>query len=316
MVVSTNNVTSPRPAAPSAAPHKWGACFELPEPEEFQPNDLRELPLNDDEINALLRMGGSAKYAAAYESWYRWRISHKAKPKMYTTAELRTWFDHAALRLLGRPFEVDAHNGPILEMLCEYFAEDPAFEQRLGPGGRPYSLQKSLLLRGGIGCGKTTLLTVFASNPRQPYLMVPARDLVSEYAERGTPDRPAGGLEALKPYKAMVKLPVGNEAAYNFRTHAGLALDDIGTEDYRAKHYGTELAVVEHVMSCREDGVSNGSIPRHATHATTNVDFDDVQHEGKTYLGLETRYGSRWRSRVRGSMNIIDFPETAPDRRG
>lgn len=315
-MVSTNNATSPRPAAPSAAPLKWSTCFELPEPEDFRPNELRELPLNEDEINALLRLGGAAKYQAAYEAWYRWRISHKAKPKMYTTQEIRAWFDHAALRLLGRPFEVDASNEPILDMLCEYFAEDPAFEARLGPGGRPYSLQKSLLLRGPIGCGKTTLLSVFASNPRQPFLVVPARELVSEYTERGTPERPAGGQEALQPYKTMIKLPVGNEQLYNFRTHAGLAIDDIGTEDYRAKHYGAELAVVEHVMMCREDAVSAGTVPRYATHATTNVDFDDVQHEGKTYLGLESRYGSRWRSRVRGSLNLIDFPDTAPDRRG
>jgi hypothetical protein len=146
--------------------------------------------------------------------------------------------------------------------------------------------------------------------------VVPARELVSEYTARGTKEQPAGGLEALQPYRTLVKLPIGNEQYYNFRTHAGLALDDIGTEDYQAKHYGAELAVVEHIISSRADGVSAGTVPPYATHATTNVDFDDVRDGDKVFLGLETRYGTRWRSRVRGLMNIIDFPDTAPDRRG
>jgi hypothetical protein len=317
MVVSTNNATSPRPAAPSAAPLKWSACFELPEPEDFRPNDLRELELTEDEINALLRVGCAAKYQAAYERWYKWRISHRAQPKAYSAKQIRQWFDHAAEKQLGRPFVVDAHNEAILDLLCHYFAEDPAFETETDLAGRNYSLQKGLLLRGGVGCGKTTLLSIFASNPRQPYLVVPARELVSEYTARGTQRlEPAGGLEALEPYLGMVKLPIGNEQAYNFRTHAGLALDDIGTEDYQAKHYGAELAVVEHVVSSRDDKVTAGTVPRWATHATTNIDFDNVTLEGKTYLGLEARYGTRWRSRVRGLMNIIDFPDTAPDRRG
>jgi hypothetical protein len=316
MQVSTNNETSPRPAPPSAAPLRWSACFDLPEPEDFRPNDLRELPLIEDEINALLRVGCAAKYQAAYERWYKWLISHKAKPKTYTASEIRAWFEHAAKKQLGQAFVVDAHNEAILDLLCHYFAEDPAFETETDLAGRHYSLQKGLLLRGGVGCGKTTLLQIFASNPRQPYLVVPARELVSEYTARGTQGQPAGGLEALAPYLGMVKLPVGNEQAYNFSTHAGLALDDIGTEDYQAKHYGQELAVVEHIISSRDDRVIAGTVPRWATHATTNVDFNDVVHEGKTYLGLESRYGKRWRSRVRGLFNIIDFPDTAPDRRG
>lgn len=235
---------------------------------------------------------------------------------MYTANDMHRWFEHAARKQLGHPYVVDEFNQQVLDLLCLYFAEDPAFEKHADLAGRPYSLQKGLLVRGPIGCGKTAMLEVFASNPRQPYLVVPARDLETEYVRRGEPGEPSGGKDALQPYCRMIKLPVGNEELYNYRTHAGLLIDDIGTEDWQAKHFGAELAVVEHVMMSREDGVTAGTVPRYATHATTNVDFNDVQEGGKLYVGLETRYGSRWRSRVRGSMNIIDFPVDAPDRRG
>lgn len=223
------------------------------------------------------------------------------------------------MRRLGHPFVVDAHNAHILQLLCLYFAEDPAFEQHVGPGGRPYSLHKGLLLRGGVGCGKTTLLTIFSHNPRLPYLVEPCRDLVSTYTRTGEPGNPAGGEDALRYYCQRIALAKSDAAHFNYRPHAGLALDDIGTENWRAKHYGTQLNVVEHILSSRDDQVVAGALERWATHATTNVPFDDYdagKGDGSKSPGLESIYGTRWRSRARGLFNILDFPETAPDRRG
>ena len=273
------------------------------------------MPLTEAEVRAWLEYLSYAKYNQAYQRWYNWNSTRPLVPRAFTAAEIRAWFDKEALRRLGRPFVVDAFNAPILDLLCLYFAEDPRFEEHAGPGGRPHSLQKGLLLRGGVGCGKTTLLTIFSHNPRLPYLVEPCRRLVGAYTATGEPGNPAGGEEALRFYGQRIPLAQGDHAHFNHRTYAGLALDDIGTENWKAKHYGQQLNVVEHVLSSRDDQVVAGSLERWATHATTNVPFDDYGADGKL-PGLETIYGSRWRSRARGLFNIIDFPDSAPDRRG
>lgn len=250
------------------------------------------------------------KYTAAYAAWYKWRTTQAQQPQPFTLEQIETWFHREAQLHLGRPFVIDDNNRLIVRLLCLYFAEDARFEAEGGG-----SLEKGLLLRGGVGCGKTTLLTIFSRNPRLPFVVTPCRELVTDYTEQGHAGQPAGGTDALRWATKLVKLMAGREATYNYRTHAGLCLDDIGTEDWRAKHYGRELNVVEHVISSRDDMVVAGDMPRCATHATTNVPFDDYTVDGKTLPGLETIYGSRCRSRMRGLFNVLSFPNTATDRR-
>lgn len=277
------------------------------------------MPLTENEVRAWLEHLSYLKHNLAFQQWYRWEVSRPKEPQAFTAAQIRQWFDREAQRRLGQPFVVDEFNGPILDLLCLYFAEDPRFEEHVGPGGRNYSLQKGLLLRGGVGCGKTTLLTIFSHNPRLPYLVEPCRDLVGVYSRQGEPGNPAGGEEALRYYCQRIQLAQSDAAHFNYRTHAGLALDDIGTENWKAKHYGQQLNVIEHILSSRDDQVVAGSLERWATHATTNVPFDDYPKEApkdQQRPGLESIYGTRWRSRARGLFNIIDFPSTAPDRRG
>ncbi|HEX8660071.1 MAG TPA: hypothetical protein VF690_21180 [Hymenobacter sp.] len=285
--------------------------FDLPAPEAFQQNPARELELSPDEEATVLRAARKEKYTSAYTAWYKWKTIQDQQPKPFTFEQVGAWFQAEAARYLGKPYIIDDNNRHIVRALCLYFAEDERFESE-GFG----SLQKGLLLRGGVGCGKTTLLTIFSRNPRLPFVVTPCRELVGDYTEQGQPGQPAGGADALRVHTKLIKLVKGNEARYNYRTHAGLCLDDIGTEDWKAKHYGRELNVVEHIISSRDDSVVAGDMPRWATHATTNVPFDDYQApDGKTLPGLETIYGTRWRSRVRGLFNILSFPDAAADRR-
>ena len=293
--------------SPGGAPR-----FALPAPETFQPTAVRELPLTAAEQGAVLAQARKDKYAAAHEQWYRWKIVQQEQPQAFTFEQIGAWFQAEALRRLGRPFVLDEANRRIVRALFLYFAEDPRFEAE-GFG----RLDKGLLLRGGVGCGKTTLLTVFSHNPRLPFLVKPCRELVGEYTEQGTPGQPAGGEDALGVYTKLIPRMKGNDAAYNYRPAIGLALDDIGTEDWTAKHYGRQLSVVEHILGYRDDAVVAGEMPRWATHATTNLPFDDVlDAQGQVLLrGLGHTYGARVRSRMRGLFNVLTFPETAPDRR-
>ncbi len=295
---------------PSPATSRSG--FELPAPEAFREDEARELALSPEEIDQVLSTARKQKYTAAHTAWYKWKITQAQQPQSFTVEQIETWFQQEAQRHLGRPYVIDDNNRRIVRALCLYFAEDERFEAE-GFG----SLEKGLLLRGGVGCGKTTLLTIFSRNPRLPFVVSPCRELVADYTETAPAGQVAGGTDALRWTTKMIKLMAGKDAAYNYRTHAGLCLDDIGTEDWRAKHYGVQLNVVEHVISSRDDSVVAGDMPRYATHATTNVPFDDyTAPDGVSTLpGLETIYGTRWRSRVRGLFNILSFPDTAADRR-
>ncbi|WP_210522078.1 ATP-binding protein [Hymenobacter terricola] len=302
--------------------------FDLPEPQDFHPNPEREWPLTTAEKAQVRRLVQEAglppeeeilelrrarrdKYYRAQCAWYRWETSREPQPRDFTFEEAEQWFFAEARHYLGTAFVVDDANRRVVRLLCLYVANDPRFETEGGG-----SLQKGLLLRGGVGCGKTTLLHILARNPRFPFGVTPCRELVQAYAEPGAPGQPAGGMDALRPFAKLHKLSRGNGARYNHRAHRGLALDDIGTENERARHYGSPLNVVEHVICSRHDAVMAGSMPADATHGTTNVPYADYPGpDGSLLPGLGTLYGSRCRSRMRQLFNLIDFPQGAPDRR-
>ncbi|MCR5886695.1 ATP-binding protein [Hymenobacter sp. J193] len=279
--------------------------LEIPAPNQFYESPSRELTLHDWEIERLLQAARQQKYTQAYTIWYTQRLKMTAKPQPFSAEDIKEWFHQEAKQVLDRPFEEDEHNCQVLDLLCKYFAEDARFEEN------GYQLNKGLLLRGPVGCGKTSLLTVFARNPRFPYVVHPCREIVSSYsAVHG------GGAEALSRYKSVVDIIHGQEYQYNYRTQAGACFDDLGTEDWQAKHFGKEMNVMEDIISSRDDAVVAGKMPRFATHMTTNLRFDDYKGEaGNLIPGIGSIYGPRCRSRIRGLFNIINFPDGAPDRR-
>jgi hypothetical protein len=285
--------------------------FAMPAPTEFQENQTRELSLSSEEERFVLSMARKTKYSEAYNAWYKWKMTQVEMPQSYTFEEMEAWFQKEARKYLGRPFVVDDDNRHIVRLLCLYFAEDKRFETEYGG-----SLEKGLLLRGGVGCGKTTLLTIFSRNPRLLFVITPCRKLVADYTEQGQPGQPTGGTNPLRVHTKLIELAKGTEARNNHRTHARLCFDDIATEDWQAKHYGQQLNVVEYIIGSSDDSVVAGDMPCYATHATTNVPFSDYNGpDGQSLPGLETIYGSRFRSRVRGLFNVINFPESATDRR-
>jgi hypothetical protein len=297
-----------------------GLDFALPAPEEFRPQVDQLLALTPDEEQRVrsqaqarqdsaaqtaqaLQQARQDKYRAAYLQWYRWTTTHQPPPRTYTAEQLLAWFHQEAKQQLGRPFVVDEANRQILHLLCLYFAQDTRFETDYG-----YALHKGLLLRGGVGVGKTTLLKIFDTNPRQPY-----RITCCQAFEQLVTASSGGGVEALAPFTKLLPLPRGQANRYHQHTHAGLALDDIGIEEWQLKHYGNPLNVVEHVLTARY----NAQLPYWTTHGTTNLRFDDdYDLAGNLILGLGSRYGSRCRSRMREMFNLLDFPLEAPDRRG
>ncbi len=152
--------------------------------------------------------------------------------------------------LFQQKYQIFDETREIVWQMCLYFAQDNRCE---------LNLEKGLLLAGGVGCGKTTLMRFFANIQPNHYQMKSVREISYEYAEHGE--------MILKSY---------SNGAYCF--------DDMGTESNK-KHFGNESNVLEDIISNRYDSES-------LTHITTNLRSEDIEEA----YGIRVR--SRLRSMV------------------
>ena len=178
---------------------------------------------------------------------------------------------------------VDERNERILEALCRYFTNDAGFE-KMDPDWR---LHKGLLLMGGVGTGKTTLLKLFCRNPRQCFDVISARTAADMYERDGD--------KAIEIF-SDTRNEFGQDIRFFYHTVITQCFDDLGTEKIPIMHYGNKTNVMENILLNRYD---KGVI----THVTTNLLPED----------LEDKYGTRVRSRVKEMFNLIRV--TGDDRR-
>ncbi len=138
---------------------------------------------------------------------------------------------------------------------------------------------KGLLLSGPVGCGKTSLMKLlkYIVPHRRPYSIIPCRNIVFSFGHLG--------------YKTIE----------DFGCNGFFCFDDLGVEP-PGRHYGQDCNVMGEVLLSRYDFFLETTIP---THATTNLNADE----------LETRYGSRVRSRMRQLFNLIAFDKASLDKR-
>lgn len=180
----------------------------------------------------------------------------------------RQWKAHADQLIRrthpGGAFTIDDTNRPVVEGLFWWFFNDPR---------SCYDLHRGLLVKGGTGTGKTTLIHSFREFHRhvsKSFMFESATSIALEYARTGSVDR------WLKPHI--------------------LAIDEIGCEK-TVRHYGNELNVIGYLLHERYALWQRyGSL----TIATTNLDGED----------METAYGPIIRDRTREMFNhiVLDGP--------
>lgn len=179
---------------------------------------------------------------------------------------------------------IDDNNQEIFETLCMYFSGDPAFELQ----GEGFSFEKGVMLYGPIGCGKTSLMKMFAVNSFRPFSVVSCRSVADNYATEGS--------QSLYRYSELQ--PVFPDLNFGI-AEIGRCFDDLGTEDDK-KNFGNQVNVMQDVMYKIYDNNLLGQF-----HLTTNIIGDQI----------EAQYGARIRSRMREMFNVLSFNESAPDRR-
>jgi len=162
----------------------------------------------------------------------------------------------------------DQFNKSIWSELIKYVHSDESCK---------YDLNRSIALIGRTGAGKTKTMQImseymtiddvkFIKNGKLikfNYKIISSRDIVSQYSTLG--------YDAIQKYIMITNI----------------CIDDLGSETANAKHYGTELNVIEEII---EQRYSKELI----THFTSNLDME----------GILNIYGSRVHSRLSQMCNI------------
>ena len=145
------------------------------------------------------------------------------------------------------------------------------------------SHRKGLLLSGPVGCGKTSLMKLFATlTPKsRTFIIKPAREVTMEFSKQG--------YDVIHRYSRSLRSP------------KAICFDDIGVEP-PMRYFGDQIHVIGEILLSRYDLFVSKGIQ---THATTNLTADEI----------EARYGSRVRSRLREMFSLIAFSSEAKDKR-
>lgn len=231
------------------------------------------IELTDEEVADALHKCRIEKHYRLKREAYNEKLRAEYVPKKYTYQQL--------LNSFGASFNVDDENIVQLKNICHYFSEDPQFN------GDP---KKGLLLVGGVGIGKTTLMNFFKQNQKYSYRMLSCREIESDFSSEGEKSVQCCSYNIAI---AVNSNPFGHQ-------EIGFCFDDLGTEA-NAKHYGKEKNVMAEIILNRYDN----QLPGYCTHITTNLTADQIKQQ----------YGTRVTDRMKEMFNIITFDKNAKSRR-
>lgn len=162
----------------------------------------------------------------------------------------------------------------LITALCFFVSRDKRFETDFDPKLK-YSLNKGLLIRGVSGLGKTHLVKCIAKNGLNPILILSMLDISEE-------------------------IRINGEINVSLDGFGIIYLDDVGTEEADAKHYGN---VINFFKNFIEGTYLRRKSFSHIMMSTNN-----------SFAQLEQIYGFRVRSRIKDMFNVIDV--TGKDMRG
>lgn len=235
-----------------------------------------DVELTEAEAKELLLNATHEKRRKLREQAYRQNLLKPVVIPDFTWQTYKQWCIARWEKLFQKRWIETVENKQITNQLAQYFAQDPEFE------GSGYSLKKGILLAGGVGVGKTTLMQLFGRNPLASFIIVPCRNIANEFVDYGN--------EMLDKYTGEFLPSSDNPFRHNT---FGLCFDDLGTET-RKKNYGNELNVLEEILLTRYERRQS---LMNRTHITTNLTGDAIGE----------MYGDRVRSRMREMFNIIVF---------
>jgi len=197
----------------------------------------------------------------------------------YNYPEILTWLERKGKQDYGEKFHFAEQDTANITKLIAYFLNDEAKTNLYG-----IDLTKGILLSGPVGCGKTTLMALmkYVTKQSNRFYIKNCRDISFEFIKEG--------------YEVIHRYSRGNQ-----NENKNYCFDDLGVEQ-NLKYYGNECNVMAEIILSRYDLFVAKKVQ---THLTTNLSASEI----------ETAYGNRVRSRLRGMLNLIAFDRNAGDKR-
>lgn len=199
----------------------------------------------------------------------------------YNYPEILAWLEQRGKQDYGEKFYFAQQDTLNITKLIAYFLKDEAKTKEFG-----IDLTKGILLSGPVGCGKTTLMTLmkYVAKQNSRFYMKTCRDISFEFIKEG--------YEIIHRY---------SRGSYSQTEYKNYCFDDLGVEQ-NLKYYGNECNVMAEIILSRYDLFIARKVQ---THLTTNLSASEI----------ETAYGNRIRSRLRGMLNLIAFDKNTVDKR-
>lgn len=231
--------------------------------------------------DAILQRANSIKH---YDNWIKeQRVKEKLDEERVQKGLRDTWTATNIYKLMAWTSQNDYGKKLVLKdkdtgndftklitALCFFISRDARFETELG-----YSLKKGLLIRGVSGLGKTHLVKCISKNGLNPILILSMLDISEE-------------------------IRINGEINISLDGFGVIYLDDVGTEEAAAKHYGN---VINFFKNFIEGTYHKRKSFEHIMMSTNN-----------SFAQIEQKYGFRVRSRIKDMFNVIDV--TGKDMRG
>lgn len=199
----------------------------------------------------------------------------------YNYPEILAWLEQKGKQDYGDKFHFKQQDTPNITKLVAYFLKDETKTNEYG-----IDLTKGILLSGPVGCGKTTLMTLmkYVAKQNNRFYLKTCRDISFEFIKEG--------------YEIIHRYSRGSFSQTEYKNYC---FDDLGVEQ-NLKYYGNECNVMAEIILSRYDLFITRKVQ---THLTTNLSASEI----------ETAYGNRIRSRLRGMLNLIAFDKNTVDKR-
>lgn len=219
-----------------------------------------------------------------------------------TQSEKRIWtkqdyfkflFDTFQKRFPGKYLEFTSIENRFFMLLLSYFSGDSkdfienANQFSKTEGRQRFSLDKGIILIGSKGVGKTTIMKLFAMNPRVPYRVVSIIQMAKQLESEK--------LEGLNKYSTLEKVSVYDAENYYFgHKEIGICIDDMGVKEESLKSWGNERNITDIIVQDRYFQ----EVPANMTFITTNTEPSDWKQ----------KYDSRTVDRFREMFNVLWYP--------
>ena len=214
----------------------------------------------------------------------------KNAPSENIIKEIRIdWTQHAIgihniAKSICSEFQIDNRNRTILKLMLLYFSGSQMFADELKAAtGSDGSLNKGLMIVGGVGTGKSLLFKIFKEYTREiiyanSFKYYNSVDIIDNCNVSGTK------------YLEMFSNNFDNNSPKPMVCY----IDDIASKNETVKHFGTELNVIEQLLSLRYNVFQRyGKL----THCTSN----------KYPTELDKIYDIRIGDRIKEMFNIIEL---------